>query len=601
TIDISRPVGQRVTELRYEGAPVRDDQSFTLALNNYRQSGGGGYGMIAGAEVVYDRQEDIRELLIEEVRRRGEIRAADYFRQSWRLVPEQAADAALREQVTRDVAPTQASTPAATRKRLRVLSTNDFHGHLELQTPSWAQGRGVGGAAVLTRYFQLEAEAFDGPTIILDGGDVMQGTPVSNLARGRPTVDYFNMARYRGAALGNHEFDWGSPVLRERIAEAGFPWLGANILVTGSDTTPSWVRPTAMIEHGGVRIGLIGLTTEETPETTHAANVAGLTFADGGPIIDRYVPLLRAQGADFVIVVAHAGADCKEDAVTCEGELIDWVASARTKPDLVIGGHTNAIMRTYVNGIALQESANHGWRYGVADLERVSADSVDVWFRGTPAAWADRVTPDSAVAALVARAVEEVGPQLRRVLGTAAEEMTRGHSAVAVGNLIADAQRATTNAQVAIMNNGGVRSAIAPGPVTWGDLYRVHPFGNLLVTLRLRGADLRDAMEHALRTGAPGVFVSGMTVRWDSGRPAGSRVVGLTLADGTAVRDDDVYVVTVNDFLANGIGDGFTAFGRSLEQTPTGVTDLDALIAHVQSLPQPFSAPKEPRFIDVRN
>ncbi|HSJ08467.1 MAG TPA: 5'-nucleotidase C-terminal domain-containing protein, partial [Longimicrobiales bacterium] len=205
TIDISRPVGQRVTELRYEGAPVRDDQSFTLALNNYRQSGGGGYGMIAGAEVVYDRQEDIRELLIEEVRRRGEIRAADYFRQSWQLVPREAVDAALREQVTRDVAPAQASTPAATRKRLRVLSTNDFHGHLELQTPSWAQGRGVGGAAVLTRYFQLEAEGFDGPTIILDGGDVMQGTPVSNLARGRPTVDYFNMARYRGAALGNHE------------------------------------------------------------------------------------------------------------------------------------------------------------------------------------------------------------------------------------------------------------------------------------------------------------------------------------------------------------------------------------------------------------
>jgi 2',3'-cyclic-nucleotide 2'-phosphodiesterase (5'-nucleotidase family) len=234
--------------------------------------------MIAGAPVVYDRGEDIRELLIEEVRGRGGLRAEDYHRENWRLLPAEAAAAALAEQREREV---RAPAAEAGRTRLRVLTTNDFHGRLESSTPSWAEGRPVGGAATLAAYFRAEREGFGGPTIILDGGDVMQGTPVSNLTRGRSTIDYYNAVGYGGAAIGNHEFDWSPAVLRERIAQARFPWLAANILVAGSDTTPSWVRDTAYVDVDGVRVGLVGLITEETGSKTMAAYVAGLEFADG--------------------------------------------------------------------------------------------------------------------------------------------------------------------------------------------------------------------------------------------------------------------------------------------------------------------------------
>jgi 2',3'-cyclic-nucleotide 2'-phosphodiesterase (5'-nucleotidase family) len=168
TLDLTRPVGQRVTSLTREGAPVRDSDTFTLALNNYRQAGGGGYDMIAGAEVVHDRQEDIRELLIAEVRRRGVVRPSDFHVPSWRIEPAAAAAAALAEQTSREV---RTAAPTERRPRLRVLATNDFHGNL---APVRTADGPIGGAAALTTYFALERAGFAGPVLLLDGGGLQK-------------------------------------------------------------------------------------------------------------------------------------------------------------------------------------------------------------------------------------------------------------------------------------------------------------------------------------------------------------------------------------------------------------------------------------------
>ena len=224
---------------------------------------------------------------------------------------------------------------AAARKRLRVLATNDFHGALQPSRPGFAAGREVGGAAALAAYFARERAAVDAPTVLIDGGDVMQGTPISNLTEGRSTVDYYNGVGYTAAALGNHEFDWGIEALKRRVEEADFAWLGANILVKGTDTLPSWVEPATMVTLPGcgagapacdsVRVGIIGIATEQTPTTTKPSNVASLTFADEAEAMERWVPRLRAQGADFVIVTAHSGAFCTatNPRWTAAGEIVD--------------------------------------------------------------------------------------------------------------------------------------------------------------------------------------------------------------------------------------------------------------------------------------
>jgi 5'-nucleotidase len=316
-------------------------------------------------------------------------------------------------------------------------------------------------------------------------------------------------------------------------------------------------------------------------------------------MIDRWVPALRQAGVDFVVVVAHEGAACDEDMTSCSGRLIEWARRATHRPDLMVGGHTHEIVRWHEDGIAIIEAGMWGTHYGVVDLERISADSVDAWIRGTPVAWTDRVPPDTAVEALVAAAAEEVGPQLVRPITVTAEPIERGAGENPMGRMIADAQRWKTGAQVAIMNAGGVRAPLQAGTVTWGDLYQVHPFGNMLVVLELRGADLRQVLEHAVRGSSADAHVSGVTVQYDPARPPGSRVVSMRLADGTAVTDDGVYRVTTNDFLSSGVGDGYAPFGRALSETPTGVTDLDALIEYIQTLPQPVRAPRDTRLQPV--
>ncbi len=593
TIDLSKPVGSRITELRWHGAPVRLDQTFTLALNNYRQTGGGGFTMLADAPVVYDRQEDIRDLLIAYVRRHGTIRPEDFFHRSWRVVPAQAAEAAAREQRPRETAQATSPSTVPATVRLRVLATSDLHGHLLPETPPWAHGRVVGGAAALAGYFEAEREGFGGPTLLVDAGDLMQGTPISNLTAGRAAIAFYDRAGYGAAAIGNHEYDWGTAVLRDRLRQADFPWLAANEFVAGTDTAPSWVKPTALLDVDGVKVGVIGLATEATPTTTRAENVRGLEFRSGAAAIDRWVPELRRAGARFVVVLAHSGAICRAHA-SCEGEVLDWARAAHARPDLLVAGHTHQVLGTGVNGIPIVEPGSYGQEYAVVDLSRDGAGAVHARVRGIPTTFDDRVAPDTAVAALVARYAAEIGPRVATVEARLAEPLRRTGGDYPLGRLIADAQRWAAGAQTAIMNDGGIRRDLDAGPLTWGTLYELQPFQNRLVRLTLTGARLRAAVEHAVGGRQPDANVSGLLAVYDPAAPPGRRVLTLTLESGEPVRDDALYTVAVTDFLADG-GDGFDALSGPVSREDTGVVDLDALIHYLKGLPQPVEAPDAPR------
>jgi 5'-nucleotidase len=493
-------------------------------------------------------------------------------------------------------------------KRLRVIGTNDFHGALRPTTPSWAD-RPVGGAAALAAYFARVRAAVDAPTLLLDGGDVMQGTPLSNLTFGRSTVEYYNRAGYTAVAFGNHEFDWGADTLAARVRQARFAWLGANILVKGTDTLPSWSRATHTVVLPGcragplacdsVRVGIIGISTQTTPTVTLPSNVAAFEFEDEAAAIDRWVPRLRAEGADFVIVVSHEGAYCATPpSQSCGGRMLDIASRLRYPPDLIVGGHTHAVVHVRPSGVPLVQAGSSGTYFTVVDLERVSADSVAVTVTDQSPTWVDGVVPDSAIAATVARYAAEIGPILDRVVATLDRPLVRGGREHALGNLVADAQRRATNAQIAIMNNGGIRTDLAAGPVRYEDLFRVQPFGNTLVVMELSGAAILRALEHSLGGGQAGGHFSGVRVRFSPGAEAGRRVTEATLDSGEPVRPDAQYRVVVNNFLAEG-GDGYTMLleGRGLDHT--GIVDLDALIEHLGSLPSPTPLPATGRFTPV--
>ncbi|MBA3673035.1 MAG: 5'-nucleotidase C-terminal domain-containing protein, partial [Gemmatimonadaceae bacterium] len=382
TLDVSRPVGQRVTRLEVTGKPVAPADTFTMALNNYRQTGGGGYTMLAGAPVVYDKQQEIRQLLVEEVRRRGTILPQDYFQSNWRIEPATAVGR-LYELLRRDAredahavgTPSAARTPAAPRRprpatRLRILGTNDFHGALEPRPD--ATDRRRGGAAYVAAAISRAKEGCVAPaceTILLDGGDEFQGTPASNLAFGRPVVQLFNQIGLAAGALGNHEFDWGQDTLRARMRDARYRILGANVRYADGRDVP-WIRDDTLVTRGALKIGVIGIATVSTPSTTRASNVADLRFLEPAPIVDSLARRLRARGADYVVVIAHAGAFCGRDGASdCNGEIIELAKALHEPIDAIVSGHTHSLVDTDVGGVPVVQARSSGTAIDVVDLE----------------------------------------------------------------------------------------------------------------------------------------------------------------------------------------------------------------------------------------
>src|SRR6266487_2662624 len=370
-IDLSRPAGLRIRGLAYNGKIVQPTDTFTLALNSYRQAGGGGYTMLAAARVVYDKGEDIRELLVDEIRRVHTIQATVYLRPSWAIIPDPARAAARAA-----FAPQQAAATITVKDStlLRVLTTSDLHGQLEARVWDWSQGRPVGGVAAMKPWLDSLARGCGCTSVRLDAGDEMQGTALSNATFGRGTVDALNNLGVDAAAIGNHEFDWSVDTLRARMSEAHYPFLSANI--TMGTGRPDWATPWKLVTKNGIKIAVIGMTTTETPTSTAARNIQGLTFGDGAQAIKRYLPEARAA-ADYVIVVAHAGAFCDTtgagNPATCHGEILDVARQLDSgSVDLIVAGHTHVRVNTVVHGIPIVESQSSGRSIGVVDFVRVA-------------------------------------------------------------------------------------------------------------------------------------------------------------------------------------------------------------------------------------
>jgi 2',3'-cyclic-nucleotide 2'-phosphodiesterase/3'-nucleotidase/5'-nucleotidase len=598
-IDLRLPPGSRIRNLAVRGRPVGPTDSFTIALNNYRQGGGGGFDMLRGAPVVYDRNENVRDLLVDAIRQRKRIDPKDYAEPSWRIVPAAAAEQ-VRGLFGAPPPAKVAPRPPRDSIMLRVLATNDLHGALLPRVYAWSKGRPVGGVPVLKAMMDSAEAQCACPTLRLDAGDQMQGTLISNLSEGRATVEAFNGMGLDAAAVGNHDLDWSVPTLRQRMAESRYPWLAANVFDSASGRRPDWAVPYKVLDAGGLRVAVIGYMEPSTKTIVRAEYVRGLTFGRGVAPIRDVLDSVRARKPDVTILLAHLGAFC--DTTACTGDVVDLARELGPgSVDLIVAGHTHSLVSTVVAGIPIVEAQSRGTALGIADLVRTPVGTREMKIR-VETTWADSTRGDSALAALVETyrvksdsLASQVVARIKLPLG---KDDTEGTGQYPLGNLIADAQRNVARADVAIMNNGGIRSpGLSAGPVNYGQVFSVQPFQNTLLRLKVSGAVLRRALEHALAGDKPDAHVSGMTVRYDASRPAGQRVRGVRLLNGRRLDDRATYSLALLDFLATG-GSGFDMFaGAPAERT--GYTDVDALILYLKRLGQPVEAPAAPRFVRV--
>src|SRR6266699_2268844 len=592
-VDLSRPAGQRIRGLAFNGKIVQPTDTFTLALNSYRQAGGGGYSMLAGAPLIYDKGEDIRELLVDEIRRARAIQAAAYLRPSWAIIPDPARAAAR-------AAFAPAAAPLSTRDStlLRVLTTSDLHGQLEPRVWDWSQNRPVGGVAALKPWLDSLAHVCGCASVRLDAGDEMQGTLLSNSTFGRGTIDALNALGIDAAAIGNHEFDWSVDTLRARMSEAKYPFLSANITNAAGTARPDWATPWTLVTKGGAKIAVIGLTTTETPTSTAPRNVQGLAFGDGARAIKRYLPEARAA-ADFVIVVAHLGALCDSstgggNSAACHGEILDVARQLDSgSVDLIVAGHTHIRVNTVVHGIPIVEAQSSGRSVGIVDFVRTGGRREVRVQLVTP--YADQVKPDVALTDALGHQQQAVRNLTERVVARLKIPLKRAGDEYGLGRLIADAQRAAGRADVAIMNNGGIRADLPEGTINWGQVYQVQPFQNRLLRLTVKGSVLEEALEQCVagKDHLPDCHIAGAEVWYDAGKEPGKRVSRVRVS-GNDLDKNRTSTLVVNDFTATG-GSGFRMLVGSARED-IDVVDIDALTRYLGVLRAPVEAPDDVRF-----
>jgi 2',3'-cyclic-nucleotide 2'-phosphodiesterase (5'-nucleotidase family) len=487
--------------------------------------------------------------------------------------------------------------------RLRIIATNDLHGALD--PAHTTKGTPVGGAAAMAASIQRAERECRSPcvTLLVDAGDMFQGTAESNLQHGRPVVELYNALGYAAAAVGNHEFDWGLDTLRARMSEARFAVLGANVRYrNGRDV--QWIPDDTIVRRGPYQIGIIGVIGPETYGSTMAANVATLRFATPAPIVDSLTRALRSRGADVVVVLAHSGAFCRKNGTqACEGNVISFASALRERVDAIVSGHTHSVVDFQIDGVPIVQAQSSGRAVAVVDLAPGAAS------HGAKAAGeliaehvyhvSSKARASREIEAIIARADARVADIVSRPVARLASTLSRSGEDYALGNLIADAQRWAGQADIAMVNDGGIRTGLPAGPVTYGQLFEVQPFGNPLRRMDVSGSKVRAYLEALLRDGEPRTHVSGIVVRFDPGRRTGERIVSAVMADGSPLRDDASYSVVVNEYMATGRDGRILTQGAGRDER-LGPSDIDALVAYLQSRSQPVRAPAERRFISTR-
>lgn len=440
---------------------------------------------------------------------------------------------------------------AAAETRVTFLHFNDVYEFM----PS-ADSGGLAGIKTL-----IDRERAAHPDAILTfGGDLLSPSVASHLTKGAHMIDLLNRMSPAASVPGNHEFDFGPQVLRSRMAESRFPWLVANVRETDGQPFCT-ARPTLMIDRNGLKIGLFGILTAQTGFL--ASGTGDIRFDPEIDAARAAVAALREQGADLVVALTHL--DLEQDLA-----LVRQVKGI----DLVLGGHDHHAIAIEA-GATLVVKAGHDAVYlaavdmtvehGDGKPAKVRADGWRLLSTRGVAGAADMVEISQRHANDVGAALDEPLAQVTAPLDSR-QEVVRGTEST-WGNFVADCLRDALQADIALINGGGLRGnrVYPPGTtLSRADVLREMPFGNTIVLIELSGADILAALEHGIAK-APALAgrfpqVSGLSFTYAPQAAPGQRLRNTTIA-GAAIDPSRRYRVATTDYLTGG-GDGYTMFAR---------------------------------------
>lgn len=480
---------------------------------------------------------------------------------------------------------------------ITILHTNDIHDRFEAVDASGntclpdadEAGACFGGTARLATAI-AEARSHEGPVMLLDAGDWFQGTLFHTLYKGELAAEMMNRLGYDAMAVGNHEFDDGPAVLRNFAEALEFPLLMANADLSDAPLLGDVIERSTVIERDGRRIGLIGLTPQDTGDLTGT----DIAFTDPVAAVQAEVDRLGDDGVRMIVLLSHSGYDVDRE-----------LARRTTGVDVIVGGHSHSLLGgsadaegpypTMEGDTAIVQAGAYGMYLGVLRATFDDAGGL-IEAEGAPLLLDAEIVPDQDVAARVAEAGAPVRAMLEADVG-AVDAGVDGESCrtgeCEMGNLVADAMldhAADRGADVAIVNAGGLRGSFDAGEVTMGDVMAVLPFGNTLATFEVDGATLVAALENGVSRFDEGAGrfpqVAGMTYVFDPDGEPGARIDAVTV-DGAPIDPEASYGVVANDYVRSG-ADGYWMFAEAAG-AETGGAELSDVVAEYLTARSPYA------------
>lgn len=452
--------------------------------------------------------------------------------------------------------PVAAEEAKTTKHEIVILHTNDVHARVKADE----REKAIGYGKIKTYKDELVKE---GKTVLmLDAGDTLHGTTFATISRGDSIVKLLNEVGYDYMVPGNHDFNYGYQRLVELTGKGNFKTLASNVVTEQGkrDFLENDIK-----EVDGVKIGFFGLSTPETYYKSHPSNTKGIVIAEPIEVAKQQVAALKAKGADFIVAIGHLGIDDS----TKEAERSEGVLKAVPGIDLFIDGHSHTALPegkvigsallaqtgSYTNNLGKITLTFDGNKIENKKAELISYEAMSL------------VKPDEKIEAIEKEVDEANKPFLEKIVGKTLVDLEgrreyNRKQETNLGNLVTDAMREVSKADIAITNGGGIRATIEKGDVTMGEVLTAFPFTNFTVTVDLTGKEVIAALENGVKA-APelaGAFVqvSGLTFKYDDTQKAGERVFDVMVA-GKPIDLEKTYKVATNDFIAGG-GDQYDVF-----------------------------------------
>ncbi|TYR80662.1 bifunctional 2',3'-cyclic-nucleotide 2'-phosphodiesterase/3'-nucleotidase [Priestia megaterium] len=616
----------RVINLTYDGKPIDPNQEFIVVTNNYRASGGGNFPGIKDSELVVDSPDENRQILMDYITQEKEITpTAD---NNWSIAPiNGTANITFTSSPKAESYIKEGSNITYTNQtddrgfgifklnlnggpkdnvEVQLLGMNDLHGQLDTDTKLKLDRKDVlAGSMEYTAAAIKQREAENPNTFLVHSGDMIGGSPlISALFQDEPTVEVMEAMGFDVGALGNHEFDEGIAEL-QRMIKGGdhlkgtkgydgmnFPILAANAFDTSTGNLIT--EPYTVKEVEDQKIGFIGVVTQETPSMIVRKGNETLQITDEAAAINKYTAELKKQDVEAIVVLAH-----NPSVQNGRADLFDAADIAEKiddEVDVIFAAHNHVYVDQVVDNKLIVQAYSYGSAFSDVDLEldpitgdivKKEAEIVTVYQKD--------YTPDPEVSAIINKYEEKAGPIKAEVVGNSATTLAKGYPSsgeigdIALGNLIADGMKAAMNSDFALMNGGGVRAQLDAGEVTFGDLFAIQPFGNVLNKVKLSGADLETVLNNQISTSGLDFHISGFKYTWDE---ATRKVVDITLPDGSKIDKTKEYTVVVNNYMYGNTKYGIAELSTDLE---VGPEDLQATVDFVKTLDNPFEYKSEGR------